>query len=357
MINGDIRKAGGRGTKGNSAGMSLIEMMIAMLVGMILLAGIYRIFMSTNTSYNFEAELSSLQENGRFAMEFLSKDVRMTGYRGCVGRTTAVFNVLESSDNILFNFNTAIEGFDNVTDPSPSDLAVLDDPLPVPGADVLVLRMQDATETVYLTEKMSSTSAAVKINNSATEPIEDDDIVMITDCEAATIFQVNNITYNAGEADANLVHNAGGSDYPGNAQKDLEHPYDEGAELIKMSTSIYFIGIGVSGRPSLYLNNNGISAELVGDIETMQITYGVDTNDDLAIDDFVPAGQVTSGGGSWDDVLAVRIGLLASSAEEVPRIDEDNRILDVNGFNFGPANDRRLRQVFTTTIVLRNRLR
>ena len=65
-------------------GMTLIEIMIALLIGAFLLGGVLQIFINSKQTYRMQENLSRLQENGRFAMEFLARDIRMAGYWGCI---------------------------------------------------------------------------------------------------------------------------------------------------------------------------------------------------------------------------------------------------------------------------------
>lgn len=61
-------------------GLSLIELMIAITLGLLLLAGITQIFLANKVTFNTTDSLSRLEENGRFAMEILAKHIRMAGY-------------------------------------------------------------------------------------------------------------------------------------------------------------------------------------------------------------------------------------------------------------------------------------
>jgi type IV pilus assembly protein PilW len=64
-------------------GMTLIEIMIALLLGVFLLAGVIQIFISSRETNRVQEALSRLQENGRFAMDFIGRDIRMADYRAC----------------------------------------------------------------------------------------------------------------------------------------------------------------------------------------------------------------------------------------------------------------------------------
>lgn len=72
----------------HQTGMTLIEIMIALLIGAFLLGGVLQVFLGSKQTYRMQENLSRLQENGRFAMEFLSKDIRMAGYWDCMAPST-----------------------------------------------------------------------------------------------------------------------------------------------------------------------------------------------------------------------------------------------------------------------------
>ena len=61
-------------------GLSIVEFMIAITLGLLLLAGITQIFISNKTTFNMTDSLSRMEENGRYAMEVLARHVRMAGY-------------------------------------------------------------------------------------------------------------------------------------------------------------------------------------------------------------------------------------------------------------------------------------
>ena len=69
------------------SGFSLIEIMIALVIGLFLLSGILQIFSASQQTYRMQGNLARLQENGRFALNFLVHDIRMAGYWGCLSGT------------------------------------------------------------------------------------------------------------------------------------------------------------------------------------------------------------------------------------------------------------------------------
>lgn len=62
-------------------GMTLLEIMLALALSLGLLAGIMQIYSSSIHSYRLLLNQSSLQENGRFAMAFIKRDIRLAGFR------------------------------------------------------------------------------------------------------------------------------------------------------------------------------------------------------------------------------------------------------------------------------------
>ena len=99
--------------KSYQTGMTLIEIMIALLIGAFFLGGVIQIFIGSKQTYRMQEGLSRLQENGRFALDFLSKDIRMAGFMGSPCNNGATLtNNLNSPTDFFNDFGTAIQGFD-----------------------------------------------------------------------------------------------------------------------------------------------------------------------------------------------------------------------------------------------------
>src|SRR5574340_675868 len=96
------------------AGLSLIELMIALVVGLILIDGVLSIFMSSRKSYGINSAVGQVQEHGRFALDFIRHDTRMAGYMGCGVSGVNFANHLNSpaSSSLPYNFGNALTGFE-----------------------------------------------------------------------------------------------------------------------------------------------------------------------------------------------------------------------------------------------------
>jgi type IV pilus assembly protein PilW len=356
-------------------GVSIIEMLVALAISLVLAAGIYQVFVGSTTSYSLNEDLSRLQENGRFAMYTLRREVTGAGFLGCFQDINSVTSTLKNSDSFTFRFTEAVYGLeatgDNVwadnesgvnpaaTGTGSKNLNITD---PVSGSDILVMRGVDPDLSVVMESPIPnpSISADMKVPN-GTPGIYDNDILMITDCEHASIFQVTNYTQPSG----NIVHAApggcnpayGANDYPCNDTKDLGHVYEAGAEIYRPRTVVIYVRDNGAGHLSLY-RKVGVKPveELVEGVENMQVRYGVDTTGDRAADEYLAADALSD----WSRVVSVRIRLLMRTVDDILRGPVDTNTYDVDGdgvAEYNPPADRRMRQVVGGTMGLRNRLR
>lgn len=358
------------------AGISLVELMVALALGLALTGGFIQVFLANRATYAFNEGLSRLQENGRFALDTLSFRVRMGGYVGCLSEVP-IFNNLNSGSSVTFNLGQGLAGYEaKQTAPGDTFAAAASNPansstptdwtpnLPaelqgraIPGSDVIVVRNVGASAHAL----SSPFSDSDRIYATAgTDAYQVGDIAVVSDCQKASIFQVTGAVPNGGALE--ISHGASGT--PGNniSSWNTDQSYGDGAELMRGETWIYFVGAGdAGGAPALFqarLQANPTTAtaalvyeELAEGVETMQILYGVDTNADNRVDIYQTADAVSD----WDEVVAVRVGLLLRSPDEYGTEVDTSEYL-VNGTRFNPVDDRRVRQIFTTTIALRNRL-
>jgi type IV pilus assembly protein PilW len=95
-------------------GMTLIEIMIALLIGAFLIGGVLQIFIGSQQTYKMQEGLSRLQENGRFALEFLTNDIRMAGYWGCLSQSSPDTNIAGTDNNAVTGDNID-DGTDTIT--------------------------------------------------------------------------------------------------------------------------------------------------------------------------------------------------------------------------------------------------
>ena len=83
------------------SGLSLIETMVALLLGLLLVAALGHVLHSTQMSYRSTQGFSGLQENSRFAFHFLNRFIRLAGYRT---------DPLLKEDGVYLGANVALTG-------------------------------------------------------------------------------------------------------------------------------------------------------------------------------------------------------------------------------------------------------
>ena len=69
-------------------GLSLLEIMIALLISTFLLLGVIQTFINAQTTYRLQESMSRMQEGGSLALEIIGRDLRATGYWGCLKGST-----------------------------------------------------------------------------------------------------------------------------------------------------------------------------------------------------------------------------------------------------------------------------
>lgn len=374
-------------------GYSLVELMVALTISLIILAGVASIFATSRSTYQTDEGLSRLQENARFALDFMNREIRMAGYFGCLRDATKVYNNINSSGGFPNNFTQPIQGFEyngtgqgttftaSVPNPNPSGVALsnwtpaLDASLQnrvIPGTDVVVIRRADNDSIVRLVPPYNNSAQIFLEPNNA---FIAGDSLIVTDCSKASVFLATNRNAdgsNVAHGSGNSCTSWGNSNAPG-CPPDPQQ-YRDGAELSKSITTVFYVGQGAtSGEPALFMTTvNGITfnhQELAEGVENMQILYGVDTDAPPAPldypDSYLTAAQVNALTTAnpltgWPRVMSVRISVLmrtsnvSGQADQV--VDTGTYLLPGAGVVIDPANDNRRRRVFTTTIQLRNRL-
>src|SRR5436305_463767 len=67
---------------GRAAGLTLVELLVAMTIGLGLMIGATQVYVDSSKSYAVNETTARLQENARYAMSVLEPDMRMSGYWG-----------------------------------------------------------------------------------------------------------------------------------------------------------------------------------------------------------------------------------------------------------------------------------
>lgn len=301
---------------GGQTGLSLIELMISMTLGLILMAGLVQIFVANKQSFVLSQALANVQESGREGAMILAREVRNADYWGCITEATSVQNNLNpgGTDDVL-DFTRGLEIYAD----SDSTNAIVD------GSHVIVLRGIGGGPEVTVDKVPAADSASLHVSDASMFDVGD--ILLVSDCENANIFQVSKANENGNDL---VVHNTGGTMTPGNAIKTMPKKYSDNAKVYRPSVTRYSVQADASGRRSLVVeralvesnsgdaSSLGAAVELVAEVRDMRTLIGVDTDGDGAVNEWRDPPAATDAGA--EDVLAttlaVRVSLLVRSRDE-----------------------------------------
>lgn len=340
-------------TRRTQQGLSLVELMVAMVISLVLLAGVVQIYIANSQTNRIQEANARVQENGRFAVQFLSRDVRGAGYSGCVPTELLQVDIRATagSDDDVPGTEDSLEGFDSVDSGNAWGAAAGSDVVRITGA---------MNANAKLAGNMTSDNANIQVTGNPNN-WEAGDLLFIADCENGDLFETTNVSQNGGGTGITIAHSASG-----NVSPKLSKVYGQDARVLQFQDIVYFVRDtgrdAPDGSPirALYREiDGGAPQELIEGVSDLQIVYGQDTDESGDIDRYVTADAL-GGGDDWAQVLAVRMELLIESTEANVLDDPQQYFFDgeVIGDDAGESaliDDRRLRRVFTTTSVIRNR--
>lgn len=284
-----------------AAGFSLVELMISITIGMLLIAGMATLI-SNNSAHRAELEKSSRQiENGRYAMQILSEDLRHAGYYGEYYEFGAVPTTLPNPcSTTLADLTPAlplsIQGYD-APGVLPTALATcIGDINHVDGTDILVVRR---TATVVAAGSLVSGRVYLQTRS--------DSYVLNDGSAASTVW---NLKKKDGSTAADIrqlvvhVYYVSPCSVPASGGTSCTGASDDGGKPIPT-------------LKRLELTNNGTSRSmvvtpLVEGIENLQIDYGTDSIGTGTPNNFDKNPADTT---AWGNVVVARVQLVARNIE------------------------------------------
>lgn len=350
-------------------GLSIVELMVSVAISVAVLSALSYVYVGSRGAYRTNEAIARVQEAGRFALEWIARDLRQAGYMGCLSRGTNITFYSNPKPRTLPAGASALFGYENgqgfirtgVNPPNPTTIDHV-------RGDVVLIQSIDWNVRALVVEDTDVVNANIKVDNNP--GFQQGEFLVVTDCERAAVF-----TLTPGGGANTLTHGGnvnGGLDTPDHR---INPPYRASARAFVArfgnGPTGYFIGNNRAGRPSLYrFSSSGAgmrAEEVVENVEDLDFLFGVDTDGDGAVDAYLRADQVTAA--QWDSVLSVRVSLSVVSTEGAAttggqvihlRDEDGNTVVDAQPIDVGQRNAsgtaRSLRQVFTTTVALRNRL-
>ena len=296
------------------AGLSIIELLIAITVSLFMLAGLVSVFATSNQTYLDLSRASQQIENGRLAMQMLTDDIAHAGFFGRFSAGLPVGSApllpCEASNMVNLRNDAALPVYGyNAPASVPAALTCLDANNFLPGTDILVIRRADSTMAagnaptipaaaltngnIYLQANADSTATPVIAVGSGSSTT-DQTTFALKNKDGTNFAPVRRYHVHIYFISPCSIPAGGGSVCTGAAD-------DNGSPIPTLKR--------------IELTSNGVVSivPLVEGIENFQVDYGVDADGEG-----VPDGAYVATPASptdWSNVVAVRVNLLARNLE------------------------------------------
>lgn len=325
-------------------GLSLVELMISITIGLLILSALTTLFVNQSKTRSELDKSNRMIDNGRYALELLTENLRMAGFYGNYlpsGAPTAapdpcsLATITDSGTN-LDVLRHHVQGY--VAAAQASQIASLPASCGFtytagsatslkPGSDILVLRRVGTATPV------AAASATASPNSASTVYLQ------VSNCNTDASYQ--------------LVSGAG--PFTSFHDKDCTTT----ASLRPFIVQIYFVspdnnpgdGIPTLKRKELDQATGAfVTTPLVEGIEYMQVDYGLDADADGAADSYIanPAAA------NWPNIVSVKLNIIARNIEtSAGHTDTKSYVLGSAGA-FGPFGDHYKRHAYTQVVRLIN---
>lgn len=347
-------------------GLSLVELMIALALSASLILGIFTVYMDSSRTSRIATSLARVQEAGRISTDIMARDLRMVGFQGCADPDDVTMNVIAENPPTSDFFSSTLRGWE-VTTANWANGTELDGTTiesgAVIGSDVIAVQRGESVE-VEISGNMTADNANIQVAGSDVGLFSQNDLVLISDCEAADLFRISS------QPSSNTWAHAKGV----NTDNRLSQAYTDAARIMRFSGSVYFVADtgrndaqGNDIRALYRATNNLLNSaspsfqvdEIVEGVESLQVEYG----ELLATNNI--RYRTASNISDMTSVVAVRVGLLISDTDNALRNDDTASyslpgvsVVRATGAAAGAVThpeDQRIRRTFTSTVMLRNR--
>ena len=340
-------------------GFALAELMIALVLGLVLFAGVGHLVLSSSRSWALQDEQARIQENARLALDILTQSISTAAYTGCPVQTKLA-NLLYTENNMrlwMMHFDKGILGIPSTSVKTELDTNAI--------SEAIILHSIDGTEE-KLVSAHNTGSATVSLTSGHTYNKGDLLALIASDCAQVSVFRAGDATENTvvthPKASAGSLYNCisqlqGDFNCHGSSADSGTFNHT-GSTLVPLQSYAFYVR-NSNNIPTLYRklageipNGRSVNAEpLVEGVEAFSVRYGVDTNSDGVANQYLPASAITPYSDEWLRVISVKFELLIRSFHEVA---PEAQAYFFAGQRILPT-DQYVRRSFMKTIKLRNR--
>lgn len=291
----------------HSRGVTLIELMIALVLGLVVTGAAMALFATNRQTYIASESVNRMQETARTAFELMSRDIREAATNPC-DSTKGLTNELKDYTtrwwtNWDLDLATGLQGYAAAT-AFPDDGFGTAEKKRVNGTAAIEFKSAVPTG-VIVSANMADTASPLTVNN--TTGISAGDILAVCDFDHGTIFQATST--GAGQ----INHATSGT--PGNRDSKLPPDvYKKKAIVARVRALRWYVGNNANGGTSLYqaslintAGTPGVSISEVADgVSDMELTY---------LSNGGTSYQATPA--NWGEVAAVRIQLTLTGKDKI----------------------------------------
>lgn len=316
-------------------GFNLVELMIALVVGIILMASITTMFVDTKVSANRSSSVANLQQQAQLALQVLVDDVRSIGswaeFSGGALNDIETPNIAGGNCSIIPTGGTVLAA--NAHLPATANWILSANVAAAGVANVNV--DNNCLDANYAVTAGSDIVSIARILGSITaeNDIKSDGYYVAISPQQAQLFRGD--TPNG----ATNIENA--EIYPY-----LHHTYivqshaTDGTRLSRFS----------------FINDVFINDLVVGDIEQIRIDFGIDSSGDGRVDNYSISNNVTDVMWRNNQIVAARIYVLARAKNKDLTLNND-QAYNTRFQPFSPPNNDHYRRfLLTTTVVIPNNM-
>ena len=346
------------------SGFSLIELMLALMLGLIVIGGLGQIYVGGRDTNRIIDNTALLNDNGRVAMELLARDARLAGFFSC-GGGKAKFATALNEGNFWLKLE-GLEGFDGggdgaAADTLPEAFDAFRETPPLAGTDVFVVRYADPRSRIVVGDDDLDLGNRRFVFDKA-HFFRTRDVAVLNDdaCGQTSVFQVTGYSNSDGSFIISYDNNENDPDVPGNCTTMLAGEYDcdsgdrtqternpldnfARARISKLVSRAFFVANAGSAQcptapaactalkdcPTLFTvvgSENLTPVPVLHDVTDLQITYGVDDSAEedapssgaASIDRYLTAREINASS-LWPKVISMRIELDLMSRDCTPR--------------------------------------
>jgi type II secretory pathway pseudopilin PulG len=313
-----------RSLPAQARGLSLIELLVSITLGLILASGLVTVYIDSKNNYQAEDEIARVQENGRYALSVLKRELALSGFLGGHLDTESKVTCAGSCTGWAFDASVPVEFVNSVSasDTMPSSSTRTDFEA---GTDIFSVKRTSGDFTLKDGEYGDGKTAA-------------DDNQWYLRAENYGDFQEWVFLGSGGIPS--------GEDVAG-SEIDYWEYYVKTFYIRNYSVSA---GDGVPTLCVERLIATGLQSQcLIEGIEDLQVEFGIDSDGDNAPNQF----KSNPTAAEIESAVAARIYLLVRGIDAVAGYT-NNKTYTLGDKDVAAKNDAFVRRVFSTTVQMRN---